>query len=68
MYDRNLSEDEKIKEKIMRTLKIKICKTDIEKQKKREYMKNYYYYRRKNLLNCLIKKLKNLKTFALIVF
>ena len=39
MYDRNLSEDEKIKEKIMRTLKIKICKTDIEKQKKRIYEK-----------------------------
>ena len=39
MYDRNLSEDEKIKEKIMRTLKIKICKTDIEKQKKENIWK-----------------------------
>ena len=47
-YDRNLSEDEKIKKEV--SLTIEICQMWIQKEEK---IKNYYD-KRKNLINYLI--------------
>ena len=43
----------------MLTLEIKICQTRMEKENKD--LKNYYYYRRKNLLNHLVDCAENLE-------